>query len=89
MHYSVLRLRGVRMAVVLVERSRLHDDALIAQLQAQLGLAVMLAARDDAVWKGVKARAQFDATPYLNELLSIENVEWSPLPAVEESELPF
>lgn len=89
MHYSVLRLRGVRMAAVLVERGQLHDDQLIVRLQMQLALPVMLVARDDASWKGVKARAQFDAAPYLGALLAQEDVEWSELGEPAEPELPF
>ena len=89
MHYSVLRLRGVRMAAVLVEVGRLQDDALIAQLQAQFALPVMLVAHHDGNWKGAKARAQFDAMPYLGALLSLEDVEWSELPAPVEPGLPF
>lgn len=89
MQYSVLRLRDVRLAVVLVDGGQLHDDALITQLQAQLALPVMLVARDDATLKGARARAQFDAEPYVFALLALDDVEWAELPAVEEQELPF
>lgn len=89
MHYSVLRLRDVRMAVVLVEIGQLHDDELIISLQAQLALPVMLVARHDGSWKGVKARAQFDALPYLSVLLAQDDIEWSELPAPVEPDLPF
>lgn len=89
MHYSVLRLRDVRMAVVLVENAQLHDDVLIAQLQTNLSLPVMLVAKDDVSLKGAKARAQFDAEPYLFALLARDDVEWSELPVQEEPELPF
>lgn len=88
MHYSVLRLRDVRMAVVLVEKAQLHDG-LVVRLQAQLALPVMLVARDDGGWKGVKAWAQFDAAPYLSALLAQEDVEWAELPAPTEPEMPF
>lgn len=89
MYYSVLRLRDVRMAVVLVERGQLHDDALINQLQAHLALPVMLVTRDDTSMKGAQARAQFDAEPYLFALLALHDVEWAELPAAVEPELPF
>lgn len=89
MHYSVLRLRDVRMAVVLVEGGQLQDDALISQLQIQLAMPVMLVARDEASAKGAKARAQFNAEPYLFALLALDEIEWSELPGQVEQELPF
>lgn len=89
MQYSVLRLRDVRMAVVLVEGGQLQDDALINQLQIQLAMPVMLVARDEASLKGAKARAQFDAEPYLFAFLALDDVEWVPLSQLEEPELPF
>jgi len=88
MHYSVLNLRGVRMAAVLVEMGELSDD-LIVMLQAQLALPVMLVARHEGDWKGAKARAQFDTAPYLGALLALDDVEWSELAAPVESDLPF
>jgi len=89
MRYSVLRLRDVRVAVVLVDYGQLQDDALIAQLQTQLTLPVMLVARDESSLTRAKARAQFDAEPYLFAFLALDEIEWSELPAVEEPELPF
>lgn len=89
MHYSVLRLRDVRMAVVLVENGQLHNDVLIAQLQTHLSLPVMLVAKDDMTLKGMRARAQFDAEPYLFALLALDDLEWSELPQKEEADLPF
>lgn len=86
MHYSVLRLRDVRTAVVLVKKAQLYNDQLIRQLQRDLGHPVMLIARDDSSWKGVKVNAQFDAAPHLYELLRMENIEWAEVP---EPELPF
>lgn len=73
----------------MVEKGQLHDDVLIARLQQQMALPVMLVARDDAVWNGVKARAQFDAAPYLFALLALDEVEWLELPEMAEPELPF
>lgn len=89
MHYSVLRLRDVRMAVVLMDVGQVGSDQLLAQLQTQLRLPVMLVARDDSSWKGAKAWAQFDPAPYLGVLLSLEDVEWAALPEPVEPELPF
>lgn len=77
------------MAVVLVERGQLHDDQLIVRLQMRLALPVMLATRDDATWKGAKARAQFDAEPYLAALLALDDIDWSELGEPAEPELPF
>lgn len=89
MYYSVLRLRDVRMAVVLVEGWQLQDHSLIPQLQQQLALPVMLVAKNNATLKGAEARAQFDAEPYLFSLLALDDVEWCELPAQKETELPF
>lgn len=89
MHYSVLRLCEVRMAVVLVEKWQLHDDRLLGQLQTQMALPVMLVARDDGGWQGVKARAQFYTVPYLGALLALDELEWAELPLPPEPELPF
>jgi len=92
MHYAVLGLRGVRMAVVMVDKSRLAPglaDPLIVQLQAQFGMGVMLVARDPAALNGLRAYAQFDEAPYLFALLAGENIEWEEVPVVAEPEVPF
>lgn len=89
MQHAVLRLRGVRMAAVLVERSQLHNQVLLARLQNRLELPVMLVVQDGTSWTGAKAKAQFDAEPYLYELLSNDDIDWSELPAEIENELPF
>lgn len=92
MHYAVVGLRGVRMAVVLVERSRLaaeFAEPLIVQLQAQFRMGVMLVARDPAAVNGLRAYAQFDESPYLFALLAGENIEWEEVPVLAEPELPF
>lgn len=89
MLYADLRLRGVRMAVVMVGAGQLRDDMLIARLQRQFGLPVMLVTRDEAAVKGMRAYAQFDPAPYLFALLAGENVEWIELPAETEPEIPF
>lgn len=89
MHYAVLRLRGVRVAVVLVTLQQLGAQAadLLERLEAQLELPAMLVARDHSSWKGVRGRANFDVRPYLLELLAIEDVEWLEMPAPEEPEM--
>lgn len=93
MLHSVTRLRGMRMAVVVVERRQLawsQAEPLISDLQAQLQVPVMLVARDDAHWSSAKSAAQFDSMPYLFELLARrDEMEWSDLPEVSESKSPF
>jgi len=89
MQYADVRLRGVRMAVVMVGKGQLHDDELVVRLQQQLTQPVMLVARDEAAVKGMRAHAQFDPAPYLFALLAAEDVEWIELPAEVEPELPF
>lgn len=74
------------MAVVLVERALVQDDHLIRRLQTQLSHPVMLVARDDASWKGIKVNAQFQAAPFLHELMMMDDIEWAEVP---EPELPF
>lgn len=80
MLHSIQRLRGKRMAVVLVERRQLALDQagpLISNLQNMFQLPVMLVARDDTEWNNVKATAEFDAVPYLLELLALEHIDWN------------
>lgn len=93
MLYSIQRLRGARVAVVLVERRQLardHSDRLIAELQLQFQYPVMLVAADQGEWVNAKAIAQFDATPHLFDLLAVrDEIEWFDLPAPVEPELPF
>lgn len=91
MLHSIQRLRGVRMAVVLVERRELAWDVagqLIAELQPRFQLPVMLVARDDTAWNNARAAAEFDAVPYLLELLALGEIEWDEM-VVVEPELPF
>lgn len=89
--HSIQRLRGVRMAIVLVERRQLGWDVagqLIAELQPKFQLPVMLVARDSTAWNNARSVAEFDSVPYLLELLAIGEIEW--VNAVfEEPELPF
>lgn len=77
------------MAVVLVGKSQLHDDALIGRLQQLLTLPVMLVTQDQSAVKGMRAFAQFDPAPYLFSLLAAEDVDWMEVPAEMESEAPF
>jgi hypothetical protein len=91
MLHSIQRLRGVRMAVVLVERRQLMWDVagpLVAELQMKFQLPVMLVARDDTAWNNARAAAEFDAVPYLLELLSLGDIEWSEA-IFAEPEMPF
>jgi hypothetical protein len=92
MLHSILRLRDVRMAVVLVDPRQLlsQADRLIAEMQLLFKLPVMLVARDDSAWNGARARAEFDAVPYLYALLAIrDDVEWAEMPPIVEPDLPF
>jgi hypothetical protein len=89
MLYSELRLRDVRMAVVLVDNGQLYDDGLIAKLQTQLAMPVMLVTRNESNLTGASAKAQFDAEPYLYAFLALDEIDWLELPEQEESELPF
>jgi hypothetical protein len=90
MLYTIQRLRGMRMAVVLVERRQLGWDQsgpLIASLQAGFRLPVMLVARDDTAWNNARAVAEFDAVPCLLELLALCDVDWNE-EVFPEPELP-
>lgn len=80
MLYSVLRLRGERMVVALVERWQLgshHAPALVNHLQDHFHLPAMLVARDDSSWRNAKAYADFDAERHLFELLAVDNIDWN------------
>lgn len=80
MLYSVLRLRGERMVVAVVERWQLggrHAPGLLEQLQDKFHLPAMLVAPDDTSWRTARAYAEFDAERPLFELIaSAEDVEW-------------
>lgn len=91
MLHSIQRLRGVRMAVVLVERRQLGRGVagpMIAELQEKFELPVMLVARDDTAWNNARSAAEFDSVPYLLELLALGDIEWI-RPVFCEPELPF
>jgi len=83
MLYSIQRLCEERLAVVLVDRRELAEPratSLIRRLQAGLALPVMLVARDNEVWTGARARAEFDPKPHLYALLGVRDIDWTPLP---------
>lgn len=91
MLYTIQRLRGKRMAVVLVERRQLGWDMavpLIKHFQAAFRLPVMLVARDDTSWNNAKAIAEFDAVPYLLDLLALYEVDWNE-EVICDSQLPY
>lgn len=80
MLYTIQRLRGTRMAVVLVKRQELGWNVagpMITKLQKAFRLPVMLVARDDTAWNNAKAVAEFDAIPCLLELLALSDVDWN------------
>jgi len=83
MLYSVLRLRGERMVVAVVERWQLggrHAPRLLDQLQGRFHLPAMLVAPDDTSWRTARAYAEFDAERPLFELIaSADDVEWNEL----------
>lgn len=84
MLYSVQRLCEERVLVVLVERRALVEpraSCLIEQLQGQYSLPVLLVARDHEEWTGARALASFHPPePHLYALLSVRDIDWSPLP---------
>jgi hypothetical protein len=91
MLHSIQRLRGVRMAVILVDRRQLVwglAGPLITDLQMKFQFPVMLVARDDTAWNNARAAAEFDAVPYLLELLALGDIEWSEI-EFTECETPF
>jgi hypothetical protein len=91
MLHSIQRLRGVRMAVVLVEPRQLAWDfagPMVADLQAKFQLPVMLVARDNTAWNNARSTAEFDSVPYLLELLAHGEIEWTEA-VFAEPEMPF
>lgn len=92
MHYTVARLRDVRMVAVLVDKGCLdgpNAESFIVEMQQRFALPAMLVAQDTESIPGMRARAQFDAVPYLFSLLAIEDVEWQELGPAPEPDLPF
>lgn len=91
MLYTIQRLHGQRMAVVLVERGQLRwrvAGPMIAKLQNAFRLPIMLVARDDTAWNNAKAVAEFDTMPCLLELLALSDVDWNE-EVFPEPELPL
>jgi hypothetical protein len=84
MLYSVLRLRGERMVVGLVDRWQLngrHAPVLLRHLQDRFSLPGMLVALDDSTWRTARAYAEFDSERHLFELLAMAaEIEWSEMP---------
>jgi hypothetical protein len=93
MQYSIQRLRGARIAVVLVERRQLARDQsvkLIAELQLRFQYPVMLVAAEQGEWINAKTAAQFDSTAHLFDLIAQHaEIEWLELPEAVEPDLPF
>jgi len=80
--YSIVRSGENRVAAVLVERKDLvapRADQLLRRVGDVLSLPVMLVARDEALWAGARAHAEFEAEPYLYALLEARDVEWAEL----------
>lgn len=67
---------------MLVERKDLmmpRADQLIRHVEGALSLPVMLVARDESLWAGARAHADFEPEPYLFALLERRDVEWAEL----------
>ena len=89
MMYSIQRLCDERVAVVLVEPRALSEpraSGLLLQLRDELSAPVMLVARDNEGWLGIRARADFDPEPYIYALLGMRDIEWAPLRRRRETE---
>jgi len=84
MQYAVLRVRGVRTVVVLVERWQLggrYAPGLVHQLEQQFELPAVLVANDDSSWRTARAYAAHDSERPLFELLAgAEDIEWQEMP---------
>lgn len=95
MMYSVQRLYETRLAIVLVEPRDFAEpraSRLIDQLQDDFALPVILVAQDSETWTGVRARATFaaDPDPYIYALLSMRDIDWSPVrPVYRDTEEPL
>lgn len=87
MQYAVLRVRGVRTVVGLVERWQLggrHAPDLVERLQQQFALPAVLVACDDSTWRTAKAYAANDSERPLFELLAdAGDIEWQELPTTD------
>jgi len=87
MHYAVLRVRGVRTVVGLVEQWQLggrHAPDLVDKLQRQFALPAVLVACDDSTWRTARAYAANDSERPLFELLAdAADIEWQELPGTD------
>lgn len=82
MLYSVFRISGERVAVVLVDRHHLTGGRaadLLDKVQKQLELPAILVARDDSTWKSIRTYAEFDIRSHFDCLLNAEDADWAPL----------
>lgn len=83
MQYAVLRVRGVRTVVGLVERWQLggrHAPDLVDKLQRQFALPAVLVACDDSTWRTARAYSANDSERPLFELLAdAADIEWQEL----------
>ncbi|WP_071363536.1 hypothetical protein [Massilia timonae] len=85
MQYAVLRVRGERTVVALVERWQLggrHAPDLVEVLQRQFALPAVLVANDDSCWRTARAYAANDSDRQLFDLLAgAADIDWQDLPA--------
>ena len=77
--YSIVRVGSEKVAAVLVERKQFAEPGaaeLIRDIEAYLGLPVMLVAADTNSYVGAQAKADFDTTAFLFELLRQSDIDW-------------
>jgi len=83
MQYAVLRVRGERTVVALVERWQLssrYAPGLVENLQDQFSLPAVLVACDDSSWRTARAYSDTDPERVLFELLSTAaDIDWHEL----------
>lgn len=83
MQYAVLRVRGERTVVALVERWQLsarYAPGLVEHLQGEFSLPAVLVARDDSSWRTARAYSPGDSQRALFELLATAaDIDWNEL----------
>jgi len=87
--YSIVRCGDNRVAAALVERKDLIEPRagdLIRAVAARVSLPVMLVAKDEAIWTGARAHAEFETEPYLYALLEARDIEWISLEFSQHAE---
>lgn len=87
--YSVIRIGDKRVVAALVNKSDLAEPKatqLIGRLEARFPHPVMLVARDDASWTGIKVRANFEAEPAAYAMLAQRDHDWGELESTLEWE---